>query len=170
MEFEELIRRRYSVRAYKHDAVEEKKVEQVLEAFRLAPAAANRQPFQAIVIHTEGREEELARIYDREWFTQAPLLICICSLPGQAWVNGESGKNYSDVDVAIAMDHLVLAATGIGLGTCWIAAFSPTAAREILGLPDDVEPIIFTPLGYPDDQIRPKKRKPLSELVRYERW
>ncbi|MBM4467069.1 MAG: nitroreductase, partial [Chloroflexi bacterium] len=73
-------------------------------------------------------------------------------------------------DVAIAMDHLILAATDAGLGTCWVAAFDATAAREVLGLPDDVEPIAFTPLGYPADQPGPKKRKLLSELVRYEGW
>ena len=68
------------------------------------------------------------------------------------------------------LDHLVLAAASLGLGTCWIAAFDPTAAREVLGLPDDVEPVVFTPLGYPADQLGPKERKPLSDLVRYERW
>jgi nitroreductase len=80
------------------------------------------------------------------------------------------GKNYSDVDVAIAMDHLILAATELGLGTCWIAAFDPAAAREVLGLPEGVEPIAFTPLGYPAEQPGPKARKPLDELVRYQGW
>jgi nitroreductase len=68
------------------------------------------------------------------------------------------------------MDHLILAAANIGLGTCWIAAFNAQAAREILHLPDEVEPLIFTPIGYPADQREPKERKPLAELVRYERW
>jgi nitroreductase len=68
------------------------------------------------------------------------------------------------------MDHLSLAAANAGLGTCWIGAFDPAAAREALGLPDGVEPIAFTPLGYPADEPRPKERKPLSDLVRYERW
>jgi nitroreductase len=74
------------------------------------------------------------------------------------------------IDVAIAMDHLVLAAADQGLGTCWIANFNLAATRQVLGLPDEVEPIIFTPLGYPADQPGVKERKPLSELVRYERW
>jgi nitroreductase len=74
------------------------------------------------------------------------------------------------VDVAIAMDHLVLAATDLGLGTCWIAAFDPQAAREVLKLPDNVEPIAFTPLGYPDDQPKDKRRTAVDELVRYEQW
>ena len=169
MEFAELIKKRYSVRAYKADAVEEDKLQQVLEAARLAPTAANRQPFRIIVIHTAGREAELRRIYDRGWFVQAPLLLCACGIPAQTWRRSD-GKNYNDVDVSIAMDHLVLAATDLGLGTCWVAAFNPAAARQVLGLPDDVEPVAFTPLGYSTDQPRPKERKALSELVRYEKW
>lgn len=169
MEFSELIKKRYSVRAYKPDPVEEDKLNQVLEAARLAPTATNAQPFQLIVIHTAGREAELNRIYKRDWFVQAPLVICICGIPAQGWVRRD-GKNYTEVDVAIAMDHLILAATDLGLGTCWIGAFDAIAAREVLGLPDDVEPIAFTPLGYPADQPKTKRRKPLSELVRYEGW
>ncbi len=169
MDFTELIRKRYSVRAYKPDLVEEDKLRQVLEAARLAPTADNRQPFQILVIHTQGREAELRRIYSRSWFTQAPLVICACGVPAQNWVRRD-GKNYNDVDVAIAMDHLILAAAELGLGTCWIAAFDPAAAREVLGLPAGVEPIAFTPLGYPADRPHPKERKALSELVRYERW
>jgi nitroreductase len=170
MGFSELTQTRYSVRAYKPDPVEEDRLRQILEAARLAPTAANRQPFQLIVIHTAGREEEMKRIYGREWFAQAPLAICVCGLPDQAWVRQSDGKSYCDVDAAIVMDHIIMSAAELGLGTCWIAAFDPVAAREILELPDDVEPILFTPLGYAADHLKPKKRKPLDELVRYERW
>jgi len=169
MVFCDLIKSRYSVRSYKPDPVAEDKLQQVLEAARLAPTAANQQPFQFLVIHTAGREAELLRIYDRAWFTRAPLVLCACAIPAQGWVRRD-GKSYSDVDVAIAMDHLILAATALGLGTCWIAAFDPAAAREVLGLPDEVEPIAFTPLGYPADKPMRKRRKSLSALVRYERW
>jgi len=154
MEFNELIRSRYSVRAYKPDPVEAEKLEEVLEAARLAPTAANRQPFQIIVIHTKGREKELQQIYRREWFTQAPLLICACGVPRQAWTR-EDKRRYLDVDVAIVMDHLILAAANLGLGTCWVAAFNANAARKLLNLPAEVEPLIFTPLGYPADQPGP---------------
>ncbi len=169
MQFLELVKKRYSVRSYKSEPVEDNKLQQMLEAVCLAPTAANRQPFQLIVVHTVGREAELRRIYDRPWFAQAPVVICACGLPAQGWVR-QDGKRYLDVDVAIVMDHLTLAATDLGLGTCWIGAFDPIAAREVLGLPEDVEPIAFTPLGYPSDQPRPKKRKPLTELIRYEHW
>jgi nitroreductase len=165
VEFSELIRARYSVRAYKPDPVEEEKLQQVLEAARLAPTAANRQPFQLIVIPTAGRQADLRRIYNRGWFVKAPLVICACAVPAQGWVRMD-GKPYTDVDVTIAMDHLILAATDLGLGTCWIAAFDPAAARQVLDLPEGVEPVVFTPLGYPADQLRPKERKPLSALVR----
>jgi nitroreductase len=171
MEFSELIHQRYSVRAYKPDPVENDKLVKVLEAARIAPTAANRQPFQLIVTHTKGREIELRRMYHREWFIQAPIIICAVGLTQQGWVRGADGKNYTEVDVAIALDHLILEAANQGLGTCWIAAFNPDAVRQTFALPEDVEPIALTPLGYPGDQPPPKKiRKPLSELVRYERW
>lgn len=169
MEFSELIQQRYSVRAYRPDPIPEEMLQRVLEAARLAPTAVNRQPFQLIVIHTAGREPDLKRIYGQEWFVQAPLVICACGIPGENWVRRD-GKNYNDVDVTIAMDHLILAATNEGLGTCWIGAFDPAAAREVLGLPEGVEPIAFTPLGYPADKPRAKKRRALNSLVRYENW
>jgi nitroreductase len=169
MEFSELILRRYSVRAYKPDPVPEELLQCVLEAARLAPTAANRQPFRLIVLHTAGRQSELKRIYYRDWFGQAPLVIGICAVPAEAWVRRD-GKNYADVDVSIAMDHLVLSAANVGLGTCWVAAFDPAPAREILGLPEGIEPIAFTPLGYPADQRGARERRPITELVHYERW
>jgi len=169
MELLELAKKRYSVRAYKPDPVEYEKLQGVLEAARLAPTACNLQPFQFIVIHTKGREADLRRIYSDSWFVQAPIVICVCGIPSQSWVR-QDGKNYCDVDVTIAMDHLILAAADLGLGTCWIGAFNPDAARKILGLPDDVEPIAFTPPGYPDEQPGYKSRKLMDKLVRYEQW
>lgn len=165
MEFREVIEKRYSVRAYQQTPVEEEKLERVLEAAILAPSAANRQPFRLLAIETKGREAELRRIYPRDWFTQAPLVICACAVPGEAWTRRD-GKNYAEVDATIAFDHLILAARDLGLGTCWIAAFDPEAAREVLRLPAGYEPVAFTPLGYPADAWKPKKRRPASELVR----
>jgi nitroreductase len=170
MEFSKLITARYSVRAYTQDKVEEEKLQYVLEAAQMAPTAANRQPFQLIVCQTEGREEEFKSVYNREWFSSAPILICVCGIPAEGWVRSFDKENYTRVDTAIVMDHLTLAAADTGLGTCWVAAFNPEAARKILELPDDVEPVAFTPLGYPADEPKPKERKGLSELVRYEKW
>ena len=169
MDFSELITYRGSIRGYKSDPVEENKLLAVLEAARMAPTAHNNQPFRLIVIHTQGREGDLGRIYGRPWFTQPPLVICVVGVPSEGWVRHD-GKNYYEVDVAIAMDHLILAAHNLGLGTCWVGAFNPEAASEVLNLPEDIVPIAFTPLGYPDKEPREKVRKTLDELVMYENW
>ncbi|MBN1940313.1 MAG: nitroreductase family protein [Candidatus Aminicenantes bacterium] len=170
MEFQELIRKRYSVRAYESRPVEEEKLTRILDAAGLAPTACNLQPFRIVVLQTKGREKELGRIYHRDWFVQAPLVLAVCALPGESWKRKHDGWDASEVDATIAMDHLILAATDEGLGTCWIAAFDPKAAREVLGLPPDVVPVAFTPLGYPADSPGPKKRRPAADLVRRERW
>ena len=100
MELSEVIQKRYSVRGYKPDPVEEEKLVAVLEAARQAPTAGNRQRFQLVVIHTKGREEELGRIYGREWFVQAPIVICACRYPmdperklNWGWVRAGSGPS-----------------------------------------------------------------------------
>ena len=170
MEYSELIAARYSVRAYRPDPVEEGKLRAVLEAARLAPTAANRQPFQLVVMHTAGREEEIGKIYRRPWFVKAPLVIAVCAISSLAWVRESDRFNARLIDAAIVADHLILAAANLGLGTCWVAAFNVEAARDVMKLPDEAEPVIFTPLGYPADQPGPKTRKPLNELVRYEHW
>ncbi len=175
MSFLDLARRRHSVRSYRPDTVPDDQLAAVLEAARVAPTAANRQPFRVIVIHTAGREAELRRIYDRDWFTGAPIVLCVCAVRGEAWARTMyDGRSHADVDAAIVMDHMVLAAADLGLGTCWIAAFDPTAAREVLDIPPDAEPMLFTPLGWPaedgDASARHLQRRPLEELVRYERW
>jgi nitroreductase len=169
MDFFEIIKKRYSVRRYKSNEVEEEKLKLILEAASLAPTAVNKQPFQLIVIKTKGREEELNRIYPAKWFVEAPLIICACTQPDEGWTRRD-GKNYSEVDTTIAVDHMILAATSLGLGTCWIAAFNLEAAREVLGIPQNVLPLLFTPLGYPADERGDKTRKDLKELVRYDKW
>lgn len=165
MSFGELASARYSVRAYGPAPVDEGALTRILEAVRLAPTAANRQAFRVVVLRTAGQQRELRRIYDRDWFVQAPLVLAMCAVPGESWVRAVDGWSASEVDPAIAMTHLLLAATEEGLGTCWISSFDPSAAREVLALPDGVEPWAFTPLGHPADSRPPKVRKPLETLV-----
>ena len=170
MEYSELIAARYSVRAYRLDPVEDEKLGAVLEAARLAPTAANRQPFRLIVMHTKGREKEIGKIYRRPWFVEAPIVIGVCAISSLAWVRESDRFNARMIDAAIVTDHMILEAANQGLGTCWVAAFNVEAARNVMKLPDEVEPVVFTPLGYPADQPGLKIRKPLSELVHYENW
>lgn len=170
MNFVELAERRRSVRAYTPDPVADADLRQVLEAARLAPTAANRQPFRVLVLKTAGREASLKRIYRQDWFIQAPLALVVCGIREEGWVRSTDQQSYLYVDAAIVMDHIALAAADLGLGTCWIGAFDPAAAREELNLPYGVIPIIFSPLGHPADNPTLKKRKALEVLVKYEQW
>lgn len=165
MGFSQLIAVRGSVRGYKSDPVEPEKLAQLYEAVRLAPSASNRQPYKLYVIPTRGRWEELRKIYAADWFTQAPLVLCMVTMEEQSWKRMADGKSYSLCDAAIAMDHLILQAHDLGLGTCWIAAFNPDAAREMLNLPENEVPVLFTPLGYPAAEAPPKRRKAVEDLV-----
>jgi nitroreductase len=169
MDFQELILRRYSVRAYKPDEIPADSLIAVLEAGRLAPTAANRQAFRIMVLRTKDAKERLLEIYKAEWFVQPPIVLAVVSMPRENWVRSD-GRNYSDVDAAIVMDHMILAAADLGLGTCWVGAFNPDKARSNLSLPEEAEPVAFTPLGYARDVPSPKKRKALEDLVLYDRW
>lgn len=171
MDFRQLAAARRSVRAYRPDPVPEALLREVLEAACLAPSACNRQPFRVVVLTTSGREADLLRVYPKPWFVEAPLVLAVCAVPAEAWTRSRhDGWSAAETDATIATDHLLLAAADRGLGTCWVAAFDPVVAREVLGLPDDVVPVAFTPLGWPADAPAPKERRPLEELVRYERW
>lgn len=167
MNFRELREARYSCRSYENRPIEEEKLRELLEAARMAPTAANRQALRFVVVRDEDTKARMKAAYSREWFYTAPVIICACSIPDRNWVRSD-GKNYSDVDAAIAMDHLILQAADLGLGTCWIAAFDAQAAADILRLPADVEPVALTPVGYPADSPKPKRRKSLEELVIWE--
>ena len=170
--FLELAEKRRSVRAYKPDPVPDDLLQPVLEAGRLAPSACNKQPWRFIVVRSETGRRALGAAYAREWFWKAPVVIAVCILPKEAWVRSYDGQNYAMVDGALAMDHMTLSAAELGLGTCWIGAFDPAAAREILGLPDGVEIVGMTPLGYPDVEPNPRarSRRPMGETVMKERW
>lgn len=166
MDFFEVINKRYSVRSYLPDQVEPEKIQKILEAARLAPTACNLQPFKVVVVKTEGLREKLKKVYSREWFADAPYIIAVCSVKGKGWVRSDN-KSFADVDATIVMDHIILAATALGLGTCWIGAFDPKAASEVFELDEDLEPIVLTPLGYPKGEKTPRRRKALDELVIY---
>lgn len=166
MKFLELARKRYSVRAYQNKPVEDEKLKEILEAARLAPTGANRQQFQLIVVHTAGREEELRPIYNKDWFVHAPVIICACATSPE----GQPFREGTARNVSIVVDHLVMAATDLGLGTCWIGAYDAAEAVKILGLPEYVHPVVFVAVGYAHDEPKPKTRKPIEEIVRYEHW
>lgn len=165
MTFLKLAEKRYSVRGYQSKPVEKEKLLQVLEAARLAPSAVNYQPWHLFVVSDQDLLGRLQQAYPRNWFAQAPLVIVACGDHSRSWKRGD-GRDYCDVDVAIAVDHMTLAAADLGLGTCWIGAFDVNMVREVLELPEHLEPIAMLPVGYPAADSAPKKkRRELDEMV-----
>lgn len=138
---------------------------QLLEAARLAPSAVNYQPWHLIVVTDDELREKISRGYSREWFAKAPVVIVACGDHQKSWKRRD-GKDHCDVDVAIAVDHLTLAAAELDLGTCWVCAFDAHLVHSVLDLPENLEAVALIPMGYPqDEQIPQKKRKDLTELV-----
>ncbi|MEG1617811.1 MAG: nitroreductase family protein [Bacteroidales bacterium] len=172
MDFLELSKQRYSVRDYAEQPVEREKIEQIIEAARFAPSAVNFQPWVFLVVREKENREKMQECYHREWFKTAPCYILLCADKSQSWKRKVDGKDFGDVDVAIATEHMCLEAVDLGLGTCWVCNFDPKKVRENFQLPENLEPIVILPLGYPNkancNEI-PKVRKPMTEIVRWEK-
>ncbi len=171
MDFYELSMQRRSVRSYTQDPVESWKLKKILEAGVSAPNAAEVWDYRIMVLHTEWKKEELLRIYSQEWFVCAPVIIGVVALPGKAW-RRRDGKNYADINSAIVMDHIVLQASDLGLGTCWVSDINVEAAHTVLDMPSQADPIAFTPLGYPkrEEVGRTRIIPAVDTLVMYDGW
>ena len=165
--FLDLVCQRFSVRGYSDAPVEEEKIRYILEAANYAPSACNNQPWVFIIIRDPQSRSRFEKVYNRPWFLEAPVIIAACCDRSVSWRRSD-GKDYGDIDIAIAFDHLTLAATEQRLGTCWIGAFNAQAARALLMLPDSIDPIAFSPLGYPSPDKPRKARKNLDEIVHWE--
>jgi len=171
MEFTDLVRLRSSVRSYDPARpVEKAVIEKILEAGRLAPTAANRQPARFLVVSSPEMLAKVRAAYSKPWFTDAPHILVVMGKVGDAWTREPDGYNSLETDLTICMDHMILAATNEGVGTCWIAAFHNDILRPALHLADDERVFAITPLGYPragEPGTREKNRKPLSEVARF---
>ena len=167
MEFKDVITQRYSVRGYLDKEVEKEKLEYVLKAATIAPTGVNNQPFKVFVIDTKKHKDELSEIYGAKWFVEAPYVLCVVAIKNEAWTRPWDQKNISDIDATIVMDHIILAATDVGLGTCYIAAFKKNRAHKFLNLDETEEAVLFTPLGYGNAEPRDTPRTELDEFVVY---
>lgn len=170
MDFLALAKKRYACRSYKKQAVEAEKLARILEAGRIAPTGANRQPQRVIVLRTAEALERLTRC-TRDF--GAPVAIVVCADTDEVWTRRYDGKKIGDIDATIVTDHMMLAAAAEGLDTLWICSFDPVALRRELALPPSVEPVNILLVGYgaeepasPDRHDR--TRKPIEATVRYE--
>lgn len=165
MDLIELVRRRYSCRNYQPKSVEQEKLDYIMECVRLAPSAVNRQPWRFRIVSSEEGRKKLCQCYSREWFTTAPVIIIASILHDEEWVRSD-GKHHGDIDIAIAVEHLCLAAAEQGVGTCWVCNFDAKLCKSLFALSDNEEAAVFIPLGYPADELREKNRKPISEIIK----
>ena len=167
MELKEVIEKRESIRDYEDKPIPEDKLLRVLEAARLAPSGSNRQPWKFVVVKDRQTRQKLAQAAEGQTFVgKAPVvIIAVATMPELVMI---CGVEEYPVDLAIAVDHLTLAAVDEGLGTCWIGAFSQEKVRDILKIPKSCRTVALLPLGFPKQQGRPKVRKSLDEIVCYE--
>ncbi len=164
MDFFDVVKNRRSIRKYRDKPVEDEKLRKILEAVRIAPSARNRQPWEFIVvIDPDVKRRVYEASNDQEFILEAPIVIAAVGYPADYICT--NGNVAHMVDIGIAGEHLALAATALGLGTCWIAAFYQDKMRNALAVPDNAQIVAIFTLGYPAENPEPKDRKPLDEIV-----
>ncbi|MGN0535216.1 MAG: nitroreductase family protein [Eubacterium sp.] len=172
MDFLQLARDRFSCRKFENKTVEKEKIDMILSAALVSPTAVNRQPQRILVVDDN---ELLTKLKDATKYTfDAPVCFVICVDRELAYSRGYDGKNSAEIDGSIVTTHMMLEAQDLGLGTTWVMAFNPIKVREILEIPDNLEPLALMPTGYPADdvQISPMHSKSISldEMVSYNKF
>lgn len=171
MDFITLAKKRCSIRSYQDKKVEPEKFLKIIEAAHVAPTAANRQPVRLIAVESE---EGLAKVGKAANIYGAPLAIIVCADHDKAWTRPYDGKKTTDIDASILTDHMMLAATELGLGSVWICYFKPDVLREEFSLPQNLEPINILAVGYAGEEPasperHSEKRIPIDALLSYEK-
>ncbi|TET15039.1 MAG: nitroreductase [Actinobacteria bacterium] len=167
----DLIEKRKSIRSYKPQDVEEEKLNYILQAFRKAPSAKNLQPWKLIIVKDKKKISDLSIACNNQTFlSEAPILIVACAKEDEAYGVMGGYMNSYPIDIALALEHLILAATEKGLGTCWIGAFKEKLVKDLLDVPDNVRVVAITPVGYPAVEGRTRGRKPISKIVCYDKY
>ncbi|MDI7277015.1 MAG: nitroreductase family protein [Anaerolineae bacterium] len=160
----ETIIERRSVRRYRPEPVPPAHLQQILEAGRQAPSAGNRQPWHFVVVRDPQHRRQLAQACNGQlWMADAACILVAVGLP-------QVSAKWHSVDVAIALQNIVLAARSLGYGTCWVGAFDPEAVRELCAIPGEAQILACTPLGVPEAWPAPKPRKGWDEVFSAERW
>jgi len=166
MDVLDAIRTRKSVRNYLNQTVEEDKLLAILEAGRLAPSASNRQEWRFIIVRNQEVKKKLAKAATNQSFVaEASIVIVACAETDEHVMR--CGQMCYPIDVAIALDHMTLAAVELGLGTCWIGAFYENEVKQILGIPAEIKVVALMPLGYPSDSSTSNKiRLSLNQIAK----
>jgi len=164
----DVIRKRYSCRAYQEKSIERDKLDCILEAARLAPSARNMQDWRFIVVTDKAIKSKVAATTNRPAvFEKAGAIIAACSNSDHVM---RCGQAIGPIDVSIALEHISLQASDLGLGTCWIGSFDADKVRQILSIPEDVAIIELMTVGYPADSKPEPNREPIEKIVCYDTW
>jgi nitroreductase len=167
----EVIKARRSIRRYKPTPISDEVLQRILGAARLAPPANNAQPWKLIVVRDEDMKLKLIQARNnKKWMVEAPIIVVACGFPDDADSYSGGYMNSFPVDVAIALDNLVLTAANEGLGTCWIGRFKEEKVKDLLYIPNDVKVVALVPLGYANEEPEHSGRKHLSEIVCYDKF
>lgn len=169
MDVFEAVSKRRSIRKYKDAPVEDEKLQDILEVARIAPSAGNRQEWRFIVVKDKESREKLAEAANNQTFVaEAPVTIVACSTESERVM--PCGQHAYTVDLSIAVSFMILEATALGLGTCWLGAYDEEKVRNILNIPERIRvPAMFT-LGYADEIPHQRPRKHLSEIISSEKY
>jgi|SRR3989339_1294560 len=169
MDFYDAIKKRHSIRKYKPDVVSDEILNRVLDAAHLAPSGKNGQPWRFIVVRNSELKQKLVKpCRDQVYIAEAPVVIVGVANEDESYQKQGCYMKSWAIDLAIAFDHLILAATVEGLGTCWIGAFDEKEVKKTLNIPDHLRVVCLTTLGYADGEPKPKPRKTLGEIVFYD--
>ncbi len=164
MDVFEAIRVRRSIRKYLPEPIPHEKLELIFEAARCAPSAANRQPWNFIVVQDAEGKKALAGAANKQTFlSDAAAIVAAVSDP-------EVSAKWHEKDTMIALEHMTLAATALGYGTCWIGAFDEEAVKRLLNIPEKMRVVALLPIGIPKETPAPRPRKGLSEIIFKEKW
>jgi nitroreductase len=171
MDFWQVIEERRSVRDFDDGRdVPPEMVQRILGAAIRAPSAGNCQPWHFVVVRSEQTKDLLAQAAYGQWFiAEAPVVIVVCADPSRSsWRYGSRGTQlYCLQDTAAATEHILLAATSLGLGACWVGAFDEKAASQALGLSANLRPVAIVPMGYPTGRSYRTSRRSLEEVVTF---
>ena len=164
--FLDLSKQRFSARKFSDESISNEDLNYILEAVRMAPSACNRQPWKFIVVSSEENRKKVQECYDREWFKTAPLYIICMKNTADNWVRSYDNKPHGDIDVAIATEHLCLAAAERNLGTCWVCNYDTIKIAQHFSRPG-FETVAIIPIGHISDDCPrgEKKRKSPDEII-----
>lgn len=160
----DLIKARRSVRKFSPRAVEPEKLEQILEAGRLAPSARNAQDWLFIAVTDEETRKAICEGVPQAFAAEAPVILLGCGKKEAVPMRRGQPRNAVDLSIASAFQHLVM--TELGLGGCWMGNFDADVAAAAVGLPEDMTVLVLTPLGYPAEEPDARPRRPFEEVCR----